>query len=397
MYSVAGSTWQVLSTNAHASNILANMNANLQAQGLPILTATTGNVLWFYMLAAAQEIAQNVDIPLNAAKNSFDLSNCDDNQIYSMLPIAGTSLIPASYSSMYVTFTATNGGILTVTSGSHVIISGLSNKFVTQSTLVVPASQSASVLAVADTAGSIIVVSGQANALVESYANFGSVTNYAPCSVGSVIETAAQARARLLAGNTVGNNLNGVILALRGLPGVTGANVYFNNGLGTLAISGLTVSGTFAPINLPARTAYIVVQGGSLNIASTYWSLMNAPTYSGLQNTVQNVTTLSNQIFPINYDTAVGLNVYVKVYLQQSSIINSGYQAALVNALLAINTPMGQVLTTEYLGQQLSSFPWATIQGVLLSLDGINYGVVVNMPANSYAKFSAQYTVIVLQ
>ena len=397
MYSVAGSTWQVLSSNAHASNILANMNASLQAHGLPILTATTGNILWFYMLAAGQEIAQNVDIPLNAAKNSFDLSNCDDNQIYSMLPIAGTALIPASYSSMYVTFTATNGGALTVASGSHIIVSGLSNKFVTQSNLTVPAGTSASVFTIADTPGQIIVVSGQANGLVESYANYASVTNYAPCSVGSAIETAAQARARLLAGNTVGNNLNGVILALRGLPGVTGANVYFNNGLSTLAMSGLTISGTNSIINLPSRTAYIVVQGGSNQIASTYWNLMNAPTYSGLQNTVQNVATLSNQTFGINYDTAVGVNVYVKVYLQTSSIINSGYQAALYNTLASLATPMGQILTTEYLGQQLANFPWATIQGVLLSLDGVNYGVVVNIPANGYAKFSAQYTTLVLQ
>jgi len=397
MYSVAGSTWQVLSSNAHASNILANMNAALQAQGLPILTATTGNILWFYMLAAGQEIAQNIDIPLNAAKNSFDIANCDDNQIYSLLPIAGTTLIPASYSSMYVTFTATNGGALTVASGSHVIVSGLTNKFITQSDLTVPAGTSASVFAVADSTGPVIVVSGQANGMVESYSNFSSVTNYAPCLVGSNIETAAAARARLLSGNTVGNNLNGVILALRGLPGVTGANVYFNNGLSTLAISGLTVSGTYSQINLPARTAYIVVQGGSNQIASTYWNLMNAPTYSGLQNTVQNVTTLSNQTFGINYDTAVGVNVYVKVYLQASTIINSGYQAALYNTLAALVTPMGQILTTEYLGPQLANFPWATIQGVMLSLDGVNYGVVVNMPANGYAKFSSQYTTVVLQ
>ena len=45
MFSVNGSTWQIQSTNAHASNILANMNSQLQAQGLPIVTATVGNVL----------------------------------------------------------------------------------------------------------------------------------------------------------------------------------------------------------------------------------------------------------------------------------------------------------------------------------------------------------------
>ena len=54
MYTVSGSTWQPLSTQTHASNILSNMNAQLQAQSLPIVTATVGNVLWYYCLAAGQ-------------------------------------------------------------------------------------------------------------------------------------------------------------------------------------------------------------------------------------------------------------------------------------------------------------------------------------------------------
>ena len=389
MFSVNGSTWQVQSTNAHASNILANMNSQLQAQGLPIVTATVGNVLWFYCLAAGQEIAQLVDIPLNAAKNSFDLANCDDNQIYSLLPIAGTSLIPASYSSMYVTFTATAGGPLTVASGSHVVVSGLTNKFITQSVITIPASQSGTVFTIADSTGPITVVSGQANGLVESYANFKSVINNSPCLVGSNIETATAARARMLAGNTIGNNLNGLITALRGLPGITGANAYFNYGLGGLVLPGIAGNITIAP-----RTCYIVVNGQSSHIASTYWSIMNAPT-QGAQ--VQNVVTLSNQTIPISYDYASPSPVYLKVYVQSSTISNGGYQSALYNVIAGITGAMGQVITSDYMMQQIGNFPYANIEGVLVSLDGVNFGVAVNIPCNGYPVFSAAYTTIVAQ
>jgi hypothetical protein len=389
MYTVSGSTWQPLSTQTHASNILSNMNAQLQAQSLPIVTATVGNVLWYYCLAAGQEIAQLVDQPLNAAKNSFDVSNCDDNQIYSLLPLTGTTLIPGSYSSMYVTFTAKSTGTLTVPSGTHVIASGLSNRFLTQSTLVVTSGQSASVYTVADTAGPIIVVPGQVNATVEVLSNFASVTNASACLVGSYIETAAQARARILAGNTVGNNLNGLILALRGLPGITGANAYFNSGMSTLALSG--TSGT---INLPARNVYMVVVGSSSSIASTYWNLMNGPTY-GTQ--AQTVVTLSNQNFTVNYDYATAVPIYVQVYIQNSSISNGGYAQALYNMITAISVPMGTLLTSEYMIKNLLSFPWANIEGVLVSLSGSNYSMAVQVPVNGYAQFSNSNIAIVLQ
>ena len=397
MYSVNGSTWQVLSTNAHASNILANMNAQLQAQGLPIVTATVGNILWFFCLAAGQEIANNVDAPLLAAKNSFSIANCDANQIYSLLPLTGTTLIPASYSTMNVIFTASNTGSLIITSGMHVTVSGLSNKFITQTGATIPANTSATIATVADTSGPIIVVSGQVNGMVESLANFGSVQNQVACAVGSAIETATQARARILAGNTVGNNLNGVILAIRGLPGVTGANVYFNNGLTSMVLSGATSSGVLTPITLPARTSYIVVQGGSANIASTYWGSMTAPTLSGLNNTVESIVTLSNQTININYDTAVPYAIYLKVYIQQSTIINSSYASLIYSALAAIQPPMGGTVTSQYILTYFANFLPCTVQGILLSIDEINYSVAINVPSNAYGVFTQARTTLVLQ
>ena len=389
MYTLNGSTWQVLSTQQHATNILSNMNTQLQSQGLPPVIATTGNILWFYCLAAGQEIAELVDQPLSAAKNSFDIANCDDNQIYSLLPIAGTSLIPASYSSMYVVFTAASTGSLIIPSGSHVAVSGLTNRFITQSAITIPANTSAQMFTVADSTGPIIVVSGQVSGLLESLANFGSVVNNAPCSVGSVIETAAQARARILAGNTISNNLNGLILALRGLPGIQGANAYFNPYLTASSLVGIS-----GAINLPARTAYMVVVGSSSAIASTYWNIMNAPTYGGQ---AQTIVTLSNQTYTINYDYASPVNVYVQVFIQANSIANSSYAGALYTALSNISVTMGQLLTSDFMLTQLQSYVFASINGVLLSMSGSNYGVSVPIPVNSYAVFTQAYTTIVLQ
>ena len=242
---------------------------------------------------------------------------------------------------------------------------------------------------VADSTGPIIVVSGQVSGLLESLANFGSVVNNAPCSVGSVIETAAQARARILAGNTISNNLNGLILALRGLPGIQGANAYFNPLLTASSLVGIS-----GAINLPARTAYMVVVGSSSAIASTYWSIMNAPTYGGQ---AQTIVTLSNQTYTINYDYASPVNVYVQVFIQANSIANSSYAVALYTALSNISVTMGQLLTSDFMMTQLQSYVFASINGVLLSMSGSNYGVSVPIPVNSYAVFTQAYTTIVLQ
>ena len=389
MYTISGSTWQVLSTQDHATNILANWNALLAAQGLDTITATTANIGWLFCLAAGQEIAETVDQPLNAAKNSFDLSNCDDEQLYDVLPLAGTNLIPASYSSMYVNFRALPSGPLTVTSGSHITVSGLSSKFLTQSSITIPASGTGTVFTVCDTAGAVVVVSGQVNGIVESVGNLAYVTNYTACSVGRAVETATELRARLIAGNTISNNVDGLTTSLRSLAGITNANVYFNN-----TLASITLSGTSGDIVIPARTSYVVIQGGSSEIASTYWAHMLAPTY-GTQS--QDVTSLSNQTFTIHYDNAVSVPIYIKVYIQTNTISNSGYKAALYSALANITSKLGGIVTSDYVCDQLNDYYYATIQGVLLSLDNINYSVAVNLPANGYGAFPSANVTVVLQ
>ncbi len=387
-YTVNGSTWTPQTTIQHANNMLATLNATLLSLSLPTLTPSYSNIIWLILLAVGA-IAAVFDQALSAAKNSFNIASCDDAQILNLLPIAGTSLIPGSYSTLNVIVTATSGGTLTVPSGSHVIVSGISNRFLTQSTITVPAGTSVTTPTVCDTIGAISVVSGQVSGFVESFSNFGSVINTVPAVLGSPQETVAQVRTRLLNGNTLSNNINGLITALKELPGVINAAAYFNiSPTLTLTLSGV--------ITLNPRTVYMVVNGSSSLIASTYASLMNAPTQGTM---LQNFVTLAGQNIPIYYDQAVLGYVWVKVYVNQNYTQKQGFQYQIQAAItsLANLVQIGQPITAEFVSQAFNNFVYCTINGVAVSSDGINYSRVVNMAANAVPTFSGSYVSIVLE
>ena len=65
--------------------------------------------------------------------------------------------------------------------------------------------------------------------------------------------------------------------------------------------------------------------------------------------------------------------------------------------IAGITGAMGQVITSDYMLQQIGNFPYANIEGVLVSSDGVNFGVAVNIPCNGYPVFSTAYTTIVAQ
>ena len=387
-YTGNGSTWTPQTTIQHANNMLATLNATLLSLSLPTLTPSYSNIIWLILLAVGA-IAAVFDQALSAAKNSFNIASCDDAQILNLLPIAGTSLIPGSYSTLNVIVTATSGGTLTVPSGSHVIVSGISNRFLTQSTITVPAGTSVTTPTVCDTIGAISVVSGQVSGFVESFSNFGSVINTVSAVLGSPQETVAQVRTRLLNGNTVANNINGLITALKELPGIVNAAAYFNiSPTLTLTLSGV--------ITLNPRTVYMVVNGSSSLIASTYASLMNAPTQGTM---IQNFVTLAGQSIPIYYDQAVLGYVWVKVYVNQNYTQQQGFQYQIQAAItsLANLVQIGQPITAEFVSQAFNNFVYCTINGVAVSSDGINYSRVVNMAANAVPTFSGSYVSIVLE
>jgi len=393
-FSVNGITFTPGSAFDHATNQLNYINGLLQGLSLPTLQPNNGNALWWTLLGQGSFDAQ-LDNMVIQASNSLNVANTDDNQIINLLPVAGTSLIPPSASALTLTFTATSG-ILSVPSGT-IVPYGAYN-FYTLTPLTVPASGSANVVSLCQTLGPITIPVGVINltSLTPSLPNFGSVVNNFAAIPGTLVETPAQARTRVLQGKTIGVGIDGCITALRLLPGVGQANVFMNPGSSQLIVSGLA-------FGIPGGCAYIVVQGPSPNIGITYLQYMTMPT-SGTNfapSQVQGYTTQAGQNFPVYYDFCTYQQIFATVYVDANKTLQNGYANIVQNALTSLNGTfqIGQRVSSE---QVLNAFPVGfnpcTILGLSLATSiGGTYGQAVQPSINSIPYFTASGILIVLQ
>lgn len=346
----------------HAVDLLDAYNALLQSQGLSPIVATQANALWLLMLAIGSK-EQTQESDLYSASNSFNLALASDHQISNLLPAAGTSLIPGA--ATLVTLQVTAGiGTCVVPSGTLVPFGAVN--FVTASGLSIPASGIQSVLATCDTLGPVVVSPNQLTAFATSIPNLSSVTNPAAGITGRNTETQNQARNRLILGDTIGWNLNGVQRAIGSIAGITSCKVWFNFD----TVDDLVLTG--GAIVLP-RHAMIVVAGvdsTGTEIASTYMSLMNAPT-DGTES--QQYTFLSGQVVDVAYMTAANQNLWLKVYYDDAQQTQAGFVTAIEEVLSGIVFTIGQTVTAQLISEALTGFPFATIVGAEVSLDGVTY------------------------
>lgn len=371
-FPIGGSTWTPETASQHAADMLVTLNALLQAQGLPTIAATQANAFWLFLLAVGSK-EQTQDEALSEAINSFNLDLCSDQQIQNLLPIAGTSLIPGAYSSITMAVVAGSGSA-TVPSGASLPYGTVN--FTTVSGISVPAFGIGYVDAICDTFGPVAVPPSGLNAFASSIPNLISTYNPAAAIVGRYQETPAQARLRLINGQTIGWNLNGVQQALGAIPGVTQAVVYFNaDTTNSLVLTG--------PVTIPPRHARIIIAGtdtsGTL-IASEYLSRITAPTDGAHSETY---TFLSGQVFTVNYDTAVTQGFYVRVYYDSLQPTQSGYASAISQILSALTFRIGQTISSAIILDALDGFPYASIIGATVSLDGLSYSNKILINANA--------------
>lgn len=392
-FSVNGITFTPGTAFDHATSMLNYMNGLLQGQNLPTLEANNGNALWWTLLGQGSLDAGFDQIVMQATA-SLNVPMADDQQIINLLPIAGTELLPATYS--VITFTVTAGaGICSIPSGTHVPF-GQYN-FNTLVNLTVPISGVSNVQAICDTLGPITVPEGAIYLTsLTGINNLVSITNLFPAIPGSPTETPAQARQRIIAGKNIGVGIDGAITGIRSLPGVGQANVYWNYlTSGYLPVSGLA-------FGLPPRTAWILVQNPVPDIAITYLSYMTLPTSGALFQPAfhENYVTLAGQNFPVFYDLASTQQIYAKVFIDQNKVLQNGYEVLLRNEVLALNGSfgIGQRVSSEIVSVQLQDFQPATVLGVLLSLtSGGTYGMDVQPKFNSIPFFLASGIQVILQ
>jgi len=440
-FTINGVVYTPQTASQHAQNMLSDMNSQLTALSLPTLTATQSNALWWALLVQGSVDAQQ-DLLLNQAANSLNIALCDDDQVLNLLPIAGTSVIAASPSSVTLTVTASSAGCTvplgsTVYSGTYI--------FSTTQVLTLGANASGSVAAICTTNGPVTVSANTLTAFNPTITGVSSVTNPTAAVVGRNIETVAQTRTRLLFGGANINALTGANTYLKNLAGITQANVFFNvatttsvpyklNGILSLANGSTVTSGFAYVINvvgttnwtslygvvspaigsyfvsnataaitgsgtcqkaLPPRTAQIVLSGTSTLIASTYLDWMSSPTQGALS---QNWTSPSGQAISVSYDVATTRLIYVQVNVLATGYLEAGYDNYIRTTIAGLNpyATIGQNVTTQTIANLFSTYTGATMVSYQISLDGSTWSNSVLVDYNMVPVYTASTVYIVI-
>jgi len=364
-FDVNGTTWTPKTASSHAQTQLDAINALRSSRGESLLIASPANAVWLELLAAGA-LQQAFDDDLYAASQSFNVSTCSDNQVLNLLPISGTQLIPATYSTVNISVTAAAAGDATVPAGALAPFDGIN--FAINLTTVVPAGTTVSLPATADTPGPYLALAGNINSFSTTIVNVQTVTNLASSTQGAETETVNSLRKRLIRGSsTINWSLDGTILSLRALQGITHAQVYFNpDTINNLVLAGGTI--------VKPRNCRIVIQGTDVTgqLANTYASRQTSPTEGAFS---ENWITLSGQNVPIFYDVAVNQPIYIKVYYDPTLPVSSGFNVLLQAEVVALgaNLTIGQSVTSQYISEGLAGFPYATITGVTLSADNVTF------------------------
>ena len=384
-FSIAGTTYYPKTASEHAQTMLATMNASLSSSGLPTLSPTTSNALWWVLLAFGQSLADK-DAELQSASSSFNIANCDDNQIMNLLPIAGTSAIPATYSSVAITVVASSAGSATIPAGAQIRYG--SGYFTVQTTTVIPAgATNNSIICIYSISGPVTCSATQLTAFTAPITNVVSVNNPTPATPGRYAETVPEIRTRLTLGGSISTGLVGCIQAIRSLPGITNANIYFN----ISPTDALVLPGGHS---LAARTAYVIIQGYSPVLAQTFFNYMAVATDATGSPVTQTWVTPSSQSLVLNYFNAGTVAVYIRTRVLDTAYLGSGYADLIRNLISTLNSTalIGELVTSQELGALFFGFDQATILGFEVSLNGSSWASYQTIDADKIPVFTATPT-----
>lgn len=274
-FSIDGRLWEPKTTGEHAGDWLDRVNAILAENDvrgddgeIVRLSQNFANALWLMILAGAEEMKDN-DQHLQSAINSFNVELCDEEQIENLLPIAAIERNPGSYSTLTLTCTAREDGAAVIPAGTKAAFGSVN--FVVQSAAVVSAGDTVRIPTVCDTVGAVVVLAGEITSFTTQIPNLESVVNEQSSSPGSDVETTDSLRRRIIRGETIPYSIDGVAYALENLRGINHARVFFNY----YTNAEYTLEGG---IVLQPRTAYVVVNGESPELAATFMRYMGVPT-----------------------------------------------------------------------------------------------------------------------
>lgn len=192
---------------------------------------------------------------------------------------------------------------------------------------------------------------------------------------GQAEESIASLRARLQRRTVEGTQTDRAAAAIRDLEGVAMCNIYFNYS----PQEAETIGSASRPIVVAPRTAALIVQGYSNDIAKVFYRYLFCPT-SGEDvegAMVQNYITHSGQELPVVIIPPVLVPVYIKIYIKNSLSYEQVDGIRDVICSLAGNLTIGKSITsTEITNIVEDAFSNLTVQGAEVSLDEEHYSYI---------------------
>lgn len=400
MFDYSGNTWTPVNASDAANDLLARINAILAQNAITnFLRPLISNVIWIFCLAVGQ-IRAVFDQLLYQAQNSLDIANCSDGQITNLLPIIGTQLITATYTTVWLKVIATSGGSCVVTP-SDTLNYNSTISFTPLGTTTILASQTGYVRAICNTSGAIAVIDGSLTSFTTTVSNLSSVVNgtftvssilYATV-VGRSIETATQLRQRVINGNVIDNSLNGFIRVLQSIQGLGNINVIYNSD----NANSLSVTASSGTILIPPRQMWILTQDEDLtgvDVANSWFQYSLIQTYNAgrAQTKTQTVATLLGQNISVYYDTMTTENIYVRVNVPAVlSTLSAANQLLVTNLILTLNNDWtgGFTVTERDIATIFEGFTAFKIYGFDVSLAGAVWTSYVDIYADALPSFAA--------
>ena len=316
-----------------------------------------------YMATAIQKL-------LYSLGRQYSVSASSEKQLLNLVSNAGLKRRPPTPTTIRALVFATAGGTcsITTTLGATVTVGGLNYRFKPTFAKDIPASGSGIIVLAADTLGPVQLNADTITQFDTDVLNFDHMTTAASLP-GRDLESLPALRRRLQQRQDATSSLDRLIQALRGLTGVTAANVFYNtNPTAPIVIGTLSV---------PARHTAVYVQGYNPDIAKTYFSYTDRPCVDGPGSITQDFQLLNGQTFPVYILPPAPRPAYVQVFTVEE--VSDDIKARIRNAIISvsIDIDIGDKLTTAAILEKME--PGFKVMGVLVSFNdvtGFSYAVI---------------------
>lgn len=238
--------------------------------------------------------------------------------------------------------------------------------------ILIPIGEARQIVLIAETYGSYNVSANTITAFDTDVPGFRSMTTLAS-SPGQNQESIASLRARIQRRTVQGTQADRASEAIQSLDGVSLCNIYFNESPSTTQTIGTR------QIPVPPRTALLLVQGYSDDIAKTFFSHMICPTVGAdLPSSVgaysQNYTTRSSQVLPVWVVPPAQVPIYIKVYVYETLTYAQVQGIKDVVCSLSSALSIGQSVSSKMVMDIVSqAYKDITIQGATLSSDNSEF------------------------